>query len=254
LKKERLDSLLIKKGLAKSRRQAVGLIMAGDVSINGVRVDKAGMFVKPDSEIQIKKRMLYVSRGALKLESALPVLDLDFKDKIILDVGASTGGFTDFALQQGAKSVYAVDVGTNQLDHKLRVDPRVIVMEKTDIRDVMLASGSTNQESGPRAINKVPNVVLIDVSFISLRLILPAVVKLCSRKTQIVAMVKPQFEAGIKEASKNKGVIKNDTLRRAILKDFEQWVKQQFVIKAKADSAIKGAKGNLERFYLLQKL
>lgn len=288
MNKVRLDSLLIQKGLADSRRQAVGMIMAGDVSVEDVRVDKAGMFVKPEGLIKIKERMRYVSKGALKLESVATKLGINFKNSLVLDVGSSTGGFTDFALSKGARRAYAVDVGTNQLDHKLRVDPRVIVMEKTDIRDVKLAKptefGIKNHELSfikstistssfvipaqpgnqpvaelakkptvsSKTIPEVPDIILIDVSFISLRLVLPAITKLSDPKTQIVAMVKPQFEAGAKVASKHKGVIKNNTIRRQILKDFELWAKQSFVIKAKADSEVHGQKGNIERFYLLK--
>ncbi|HET7060431.1 MAG TPA: TlyA family RNA methyltransferase [Candidatus Saccharimonadales bacterium] len=177
----------------------------------------------------------YVSRAGLKLASVAEALKLDFKNKTVLDVGSSTGGFTDYALQHGAKKVIAVDVGTNQLHPSLRQDPRVELHEKTDIRDFQT----------PQNID----LVMADVSFISLRDILPAVAGLTGQNTQIVAMVKPQFEAG--SEMKHKGVIKNEKMRRDILKNFESWVAGQFVISGKADSQIAGTKGNRERFYLL---
>jgi 23S rRNA (cytidine1920-2'-O)/16S rRNA (cytidine1409-2'-O)-methyltransferase len=151
-------------------------------------------------------------------------------------VGSSTGGFTDFALRSGARRVIAVDVGSNQMHPSLRNDPRIELHEKTDIRTF----------AKPKA---AIDIALIDVSFISLREVLPAIVKLVRPGGEIVAMVKPQFEAGKRDV--NKGVIKNDKIRRKILHDFESWSKKQFVIKAKADSGVAGAKGNRERFYLL---
>jgi len=179
----------------------------------------------------------YVSRAALKLASVAGELKLDFRGKIVLDVGSSTGGFTDYALRHGAKKVIAVDVGTGQLHPSLRGNPRVELHEKTDIRDF-----TTGQK---------PDLVMVDVSFISLREILPRIAKLSDKNTRIAAMVKPQFEAG--DELKHKGVIKNDKMRRDILKAFETWAKKLFVIEDKADSAVRGAKGNRERFYLLRK-
>jgi 23S rRNA (cytidine1920-2'-O)/16S rRNA (cytidine1409-2'-O)-methyltransferase len=157
----------------------------------------------------------------------------------VLDIGSSTGGFTDFALQNGAERVYAVDVGTNQLDGRLRGNEKIVLMEKTDIRAV-------------RSLPEKVDIVLADVSFISLRKILPGIANLLRPSAQIVAMVKPQFEADKQTASKHKGVIKNDRIRREILKDFEQWSREYFVIDDKADSGVAGAKGNVERFYLLR--
>ena len=156
----------------------------------------------------------------------------------MLDVGSSTGGFTDYALQNGATKVYAVDVGTEQLHPSLRRDKRIELHEKTDIRDFAPAT--------------VPDIVVIDVSFISLRDILPHIASIVSKHTQIVAMVKPQFEAGRDQT--NKGIIKNDAVRRQILKDFEVWAKDVFVIIDKRDSEVAGAKGNRERFYLMSLL
>ncbi len=181
----------------------------------------------------------YASRGGAKLASAAERLKLDFRGKVVLDVGASTGGFTDYALQHDARKVYAVDIGKGQLDWRLRNDPRVAVMEKTDIRSV------------PQLPEPI-DIALIDVSFISLRLVLPAVSKIVSQNTQIVAMAKPHFESDYITASKHKGVIKNETIRRRILKDLENYMRQHFLVIGKADSSVLGRKGNRERFYLLK--
>lgn len=204
----------------------------------------------------------YVSRGGDKLAGATVKLGLDFKDKIVLDVGSSTGGFTDYALKHGAAKVMAVEAGTNQLHPSLRDNPKVSLHEKTDIRSLRLQERIKNNELSIKnksihnskfiILNSPPDIILVDVSFISLRRVLPAVAKLAHKETQIVALLKPQFEAAPKDL--NKGVVKNDTLRRRILKDFELWVKNYFNIKAKADSEIAGTKGNLERFYLLSKV
>jgi 23S rRNA (cytidine1920-2'-O)/16S rRNA (cytidine1409-2'-O)-methyltransferase len=180
----------------------------------------------------------YVSRGGLKLESVAETLELDFKDKIVLDVGSSTGGFSDYALQHGAKHIIAVERGVKQMHSRLKLDKRIDLLEKTDIRDL-------------KKLNHTPDMVVIDVSFVSLRQILPAVGRLVPKTADIVAMVKPQFESS--DEQKHEGIIKNDRIRRDILKNFEEWVKQQFVVYKKADSGLSGATGNLERFYLLRK-
>lgn len=230
--------------------------MAAKVKVGGKIIDKAGYFVGDDAELSVAAPPPYVSRGGEKIASVAQKLDLDFKDKIVLDVGSSTGGFTDYALQNGAKKVYAVDVGTGQLDWRLRNDLRVVVMERTDIRsltlDVRGSKKPQNQDSNVQRLTSIPDIVLIDVSFISLRLVLPAVARLINPNTKVVAMAKPHFEADYATASKHKGVIKNDTIRRAILKNVELFMRQNFVIKAKADSEVLGRKGNKERFYLLK--
>ena len=179
--------------------------------------------------------MKYVSRAGLKLASVAETLELDFSGKVVLDVGSSTGGFTDYALQHGAKKVIAVDIGTNQLHASLRDNPRIELHEKTDIRDF------NPQEK--------PDLVVIDVSFISLRDILPHIARISGASTKVIAMIKPQFEASASQL--NKGIIKNETIRRQILKDFELWVKNYFSIQVKKDSDLTGRKGNQERFYLL---
>jgi 23S rRNA (cytidine1920-2'-O)/16S rRNA (cytidine1409-2'-O)-methyltransferase len=205
----------------------------GKVRVGGQVVTRPGTFITERAEIILDADSQYVSRAGLKLASVASVLNLDFKDKIVLDVGSSTGGFTDYALRHDAKKIYAVDVGTQQLHQSLRGDHRVELHEKTDIRDFKMS--------------EQPDVVVIDVSFISLQAILPAVACLCGLQTIIVAMAKPQFEAEITEVSK--GVIKNDTMRRLIFKRLEAFLRGDFVIIDKADSEVAGAKGNRERFY-----
>lgn len=226
------------RGLTTSRSQAESWIKLGKVTVDGKNITKPGHFVNDQAKIKLDADEQYVSRAGLKLASVAKLLGLNFKDKIVLDVGSSTGGFTDFALKNGAKKVYAVDVGTDQLHPSLRNNPLVELHEKTDIRDF-----TTSDK---------PDIIVIDVSFISLREILPHLAKnLSNEKTQIAAMVKPQFEAQRAQLGSS-GVIKNDTIRRQILKDFEAWTKQYFVIKDKADSEVSGARGNKERFYLLK--
>lgn len=235
----RLDQALAGLGLVASRSQAESYIRLGKVTVNGRTVTKPGFFVRDVNQIKLNQDEQFVSRAGLKLKSVAEKLNLNFSGKTILDVGSSTGGFTDFALNRGATKAICVDVGTDQLHPKLRSDERVELYEKTDIRDFY-----TDQNI---------DIIVIDVSFISLREVLPHIARnLANNQTEVVAMVKPQFEAGSK--LKNGGVIKNDNERRQILRDFEQWVKQYFVIKNKADSAVAGAHGNRERFYLLNKL
>jgi 23S rRNA (cytidine1920-2'-O)/16S rRNA (cytidine1409-2'-O)-methyltransferase len=237
--KQRLDVVMAARGMVASRSQAESYVRLGQVRVNGRIATKAGQLVADTDEISLAATEQYVSRAALKLKSAAAVFQLDFAGKTVLDVGSSTGGFTQYALQHGAAKVFAVDVGTNQLHPVLRDDERISLHEKTDIRDF----------TAPEHID----MVVGDVSFISLREILPHVATLVDGKADIVAMVKPQFEAG-QSNLKHKGVIKNDKLRREILKDFETWAMQQFRIVSKADSEVPGSKGNVERFYLLRKL
>jgi 23S rRNA (cytidine1920-2'-O)/16S rRNA (cytidine1409-2'-O)-methyltransferase len=233
----RLDQAMVARQLVASRSQAASYIKLGMVKLHGKSVTKPGLQVAESETIVLDIARQYVNRAALKLESVIPALSLRFNDAVVLDVGSSTGGFTDFALQHGARSVIAVDVGTNQLHPRLRDDQRIELHEKTDIRDFRTSSHI--------------DIVLADVSFISLRDILPSVVKLCSADTEIIAMVKPQFESAHSRV-KHHGVIKNDTIRRRILKEFENWSQAYFLILAKADSEITGAKGNKERFYKLK--
>lgn len=221
--------------LAATRSQAANHIRLGQVEVNAKTVTKPGHAVGPDDKIKLNVNEQYVSRAGLKLASVARALKLDFTGKTVLDIGSSTGGFTDYALQHGARRVIAVDVGTDQLHLSLRQDPRVELHEKTDIRDF--------------TTDCRVDLILADLSFISLREVLPSVAKLADGQTRIVVMVKPQFEAGPEH--KHKGVIKNERIRRDILKGFEDWTASRFVIVDKADSQVSGAKGNRERFYLL---
>lgn len=237
--KTRLDQFLAASKQVNSRSQAESYIKLGQVSVNGQIVTKPGALVSAKDNIKLESSEQYVGRAGLKLASVAKTLKINFKDKVVLDVGSSTGGFTDYALQNGAKKSIAVELGSDQMHPSLRTNPQIELHEKTDILNF-----KTDQEI---------DIAVIDVSFISLRTILPAVAKLSNKNTQIVAMVKPQFEA-INSQIMHKGVIKNDKIRREILKDFELWAKQHFIIKDKADSLIAGAKGNQERFYLLSKI
>lgn len=234
----RLDKALVQLGLVTTRSQAESYIRLGRVKVAGRFITKPGYFVHDLSLVELNQPEQFVSRAGLKLASVADKLAVDFRGKTVLDVGSSTGGFTDYALSRGARRVICVDVGTDQLHPKLRRDARVELHEKTDIRDF--------------ATDQSVDIILIDVSFISLREVLPHLAELATRQTQVVAMVKPQFETG--NRLKNRGVIKNDTERRRILHDFEQWAKRYFLLRAKADSAVAGARGNRERFYLLTKL
>lgn len=235
--KQRLDKVLVERGLASTRSQADNFIRLGYVYLNKKVAQKSGSMVSDTDTITLKKTETYVSRAGLKLASVAKYFKLNFQDKTVLDIGSSTGGFTDYSLRRGAKKVFAVDVGTDQLHPSLRTNPKIILHEKTDIRDFFT--------------DELIDVIVGDVSFISLREILPHVAKeLMNKNTILIAMVKPQFEAGRNQT--NKGVIKNDKVRRQILTDFENWAKKYFVILDKKDSEVAGSKGNLERFYKLQ--
>lgn len=237
--KQRLDQLLVQRGLVPTRSQAESWIKLGKVLVDGKAATKPGFFVYDTAKIVLTAEEQYVSRAGLKLASVAGKFIIDFMGKTVLDVGSSTGGFTDYALRNGAAKVYAVDVGTDQLHPSLRGDDRIELHEKTDIRDFTPAT--------------TPDIVVMDVSFISVRQILPHVAKIVGPATHIFVMVKPQFEASRQQITSS-GVIKNDSVRRTILRDFEIWTKGYFRIIDKADSDVKGARGNLERFYQLRKL
>jgi 23S rRNA (cytidine1920-2'-O)/16S rRNA (cytidine1409-2'-O)-methyltransferase len=256
--KTRLDQRIVQLGLVRSRSQAESYIKLGEVQVDGTVITKPGFMVSDAEAIKLTVAEQYVSRAALKLASVAEALKLDFQDKVVLDVGSSTGGFTDYALRHGAAKVIAVEVGTDQLHPSLRGHPSIELHEQTDIRDIWRAQDGGHLHDNGHGEGKVqlhaaPDIVVADVSFISLREILPHVSGLSAGATRIVAMVKPQFEAG-HSALKHKGVIKNDSMRRDILKDFETWARQRFIVIDKADSTVSGAKGNQERFYLLRKL
>jgi len=235
--KQRLDKALVERGLVITRSQADNFIRLGYVFLNKKIVQKSGTMVSDSDEIKLEKKETYVSRAGLKLASVAEYFHLNFQDKTILDIGSSTGGFTDYSLRHGAKKVFAVDVGTDQLHPSLRPNPKIALYEKTDIRDFYA--------------DESIDIIVGDVSFISLREILPHVAEnLMNTNTVLIAMVKPQFEAGRHQV--NKGIIKNDKVRRQILSDFEDWAKKYFVILDKKDSEVAGSKGNLERFYKLK--
>ena len=236
--KIRLDNLLVDRKMVESRSQAESYIKLGKVAVDGIKRAKPGFFVDVNSELKILQQVQYVSRAGLKLESVAKKMRIDFRNKTVLDVGSSTGGFTDYSLKNGANKVIAVDVGTDQLHPKLRLNKKVELHEKTDIRNF-----KTDQKI---------DVVVIDVSFISIKEILPSVVNLSNKNTKIVAMVKPQFEAG-RNGTVN-GVVKNNSYRRKILQDFENWCRSNnLYMENKRDSEVKGTKGNQERFYILRK-
>lgn len=237
--KQRLDNAMVVRKLVSSRSQAESYIKLGQVKVNGEIAQKPHRQVDSHDRIEVTAEEQYVSRAALKLASVSELFKLDFAGKTVLDIGSSTGGFTQYALMHGAQKVYAIDVGTKQLHPSLRGDQRIDLREQTDIRSV-------------KDLQPKPDIVLADVSFISLREIVPTAIKLSHNKTVFALMVKPQFEAG--DSLKHKGVIKNESMRRTILKDFELWIKNYCVIIDKADSAVSGSKGNTERFYLLKRL
>lgn len=236
-KKERLDVLLVERGLVETREKAKRTIMAGLVFSNETRLDKPGEKVSSDIPLIVKgKAMPYVSRGGLKLEKALKIFDLDVRDKILIDIGASTGGFTDCALQNGAKMSYALDVGYNQLAWKLRQDERVVVMERTNFRYVTPAD----------LLAGMPNFASIDVSFISLKLILPVLKTLLVAGSDTVALVKPQFEAGREQVGK-KGIVREAKVHLQVLDTIINFALQQgFDVKNLSFSPITGGDGNIE--------
>lgn len=236
--KIRLDVLMAQRGMVVSRSQAESYIKLGKVTVSGKLATKPGQMVRPDSEdIVLTATEQYVSRAALKLASVARTLRVDFRGKTVLDVGSSTGGFTEYALRNGAAKVFAVELGTNQMHPSLRADSRIELHEQTDIRKF-----TTDERV---------DIVVADVSFISLRELLPHIATLCNPDTRLMMMVKPQFEAAA-SSLKHKGVIKNDRMRRDILKDFEDWTRQKFIVLDKADSDVAGSKGNLERFFLMK--
>jgi 23S rRNA (cytidine1920-2'-O)/16S rRNA (cytidine1409-2'-O)-methyltransferase len=237
--KERLDTLLVDRGLAETRAKARAYIMAGEVTVDGQRVDKAGTAVPRDARIELAAPMPYVSRGGYKLAGALDAFDLSVAGRICADVGACTGGFTDVLLQRGAARVYAIDVGQGQLDWRLRSDERVVALERTNARYL---------ESLPEPIG----LAAIDVSFISLKLILPAVKKWLGETADVVALIKPQFEAGPEAVGKG-GIVRDPAVRRAVLIDLLGWaVAKGWAVAGLTRSSIQGADGNVEYLVWLQ--
>ncbi|MCP4681424.1 MAG: TlyA family RNA methyltransferase [Desulfobacterales bacterium] len=234
--KTRLDQLLVQKGLAESREKAKAAIMAGLVQVDGIRIDKAGRLVPSSASISLKQAFPpYVSRGGLKLEAALKHFPVDVKDKVLLDVGASTGGFTDCLLRNGAQKVIAVDVGYGQLDWKLRNDPRVTVLEKTNIRYL-----------NPADLDTSINGAVIDVSFISLRLVVPPVSNLLEKHAFIIALIKPQFEVKKGQVGKG-GVVRDPDLHQEVIVGLKTFFETSgWTVQGHIASPILGPKGNRE--------
>lgn len=236
--KERLDKLVVERELAPSRNKAQRLIMAGDVLVDDQVMTKAGMYVPVDATIEVRQKMPYVSRGGYKLAGALDDFQIDPAGCVAADVGASTGGFTDVLLQRGADRVYAIDVGYGQLAWKLRQDSRVEVIERTNARYV----GS---------LPELVDLVTIDASFISLRLLLPAVKKWLKPGANVLAMVKPQFEAGRENVGKG-GVVRDENIHRQVLEDLISWSRDhEWRVVGLTVSPIRGPAGNVEFFLWL---
>ncbi|MBU0579600.1 MAG: TlyA family RNA methyltransferase [Candidatus Margulisbacteria bacterium] len=246
--KLRLDTLLANKKLSPTRTKAQALIMSGNVLVNEQKIDKPGTLVPSDSTIRILvDNCSYVSRGGLKLEGALKEFNYDPKDKIALDIGASTGGFTDCLLQKGAKHVIALDVGHNQIDYKLRSDPRVTVIEKFNARNLSVEALAKLLKN-----SHLPLVVM-DVSFISITKILPALKEVLTEKADIISLIKPQFEAGKDQVEKG-GLITDPKVHEEVLNKIKEFsTNLGFTIKGICDSPITGTDGNKEFFIHLQK-
>lgn len=234
--KKRLDVAVTEQGLAESRQKAQAIIMAGQVYVNGQKVDKAGAPVREDDKIEVRgKQLRYVSRGGLKLEKAMACWPITLDGAVCADIGASTGGFTDCMLQNGAAKVYAVDVGYNQLDWRLRTHPQVVCMERTNARYL-------TKEQIPEELD----FFSVDVSFISLKLILPALRPLMKEGREGVCLVKPQFEAGREKVGKN-GVVRDPAVHLEVLEHFlSHAVEAGFSVKDITFSPIKGPEGNIE--------
>lgn len=240
--KMRLDQLLVTRNLTQSRQKAQALIMAGQVKVGQMIVIKPATMIEIETPLEILQNLRYVSRGGQKLEKALTFFNIQVRDKICLDVGASTGGFTDCLLQHGAKKVYAVDVGKGQLDYKLQQDQRVVNMEKTNIRYVERSNFSEPLE-----------LAVIDVSFISLDKVLPKVKELLKECGQIIALIKPQFEAGPKHVSKG-GVVRDEKIQRQVIEKIELFAQIMVMeVKGVVESPLLGPAGNKEFLIYLVK-
>ncbi len=245
--KKRLDIVLLEKGLFESRTKAQAMIMAGKILVNNQKVDKAGSLVDENHEIRILGEILpYVSRGGLKLAQAIIDFNVIPKDRVCLDIGASTGGFSDCLLQNGAKKIFAIDVGYGQLDLKVRNNPKVVVIEKTNARN---SKSNDIYEDG----EEKASLAVMDVSFISILKILPALRDLLAENGEIVSLVKPQFEAGREFIGKG-GIIKDPSVHEKVLEDVIQGSKEAgFEFIAKTQSSIYGADGNKEFFIYIKK-
>lgn len=236
--KERLDTILVQRGFFSSRSQAAAAVLAGEVRVNGQPVTKAGALVATDIEVTLKEEPRFVSRGGLKLERAFEEFPIDVTGRVALDAGASTGGFTDCLLQHGARKVIAVDVGYGQLDWKLRNDPRVDVLERTNIR------GITRE-----ILSEAPSFATFDLSFISLKKVLQPVIDTLEEDFQAIVLIKPQFEAGRGKVGKG-GVVRDGNVRREVLEEIWSFIEESgWVVLGLTESPVRGPKGNRE--YLL---
>lgn len=234
-KKERLDTLIVERGLAESRAQAQRLIMAGEVEVDGVRHDKPGRTVSTDAAITVHKPLPYVSRGGVKLAAALDTFAIDVSGMTAVDIGASTGGFTDCLLQRGAARVYAIDVGYGQLAWKLQTDRRVVVLDRTNVRYL---------ETLPDGV--LADLAVIDASFISLTLVLPAALRLIKSDAPVIALIKPQFEAGVVDVGKG-GVVRDPKVHRRVLMDICAGAQAlHLVVSGLIASPVSGSAGNIE--------
>ena len=242
VKKKRLDVLLVERGLQESRQRAQAAIMSGEVFVAGQRVDKPGTAVAEDAQIEVRGGLAYVSRGGLKLEKAMAAFPIALTGAVCADIGASTGGFTDCMLQNGAEKVYAVDVGYGQLAWKLRSDPRVVCLERTNARYL------TREQ-----IPDVLDFASIDVSFISLKLIFPALYELLRQGGHIACLIKPQFEAGREKVGK-KGVVRDPAVHLEVLEHFLDHARENhFIVLGITYSPIRGPEGNIEYLGYLEK-
>lgn len=243
MEKKRLDVLLVEKGLAESREKAKAIIMSGIVYVDGEKEDKAGSNFPVNAEIEVRgKTLKYVSRGGLKLEKAMEVFPVKLQDKVCMDVGASTGGFTDCMLMNGARKVYSVDVGYGQLAWKLRQDERVVCMEKTNIRYVK-----------PEDIDDRIEFASVDVSFISLSKVLPVLMELLTDDGEAVCLIKPQFEAGREKVGK-KGVVRDKSVHIEVIENVTAFTREAgFAVEGLDFSPIKGPEGNIEYLMYIRK-
>lgn len=243
MKKERLDLFLTEQGFFESRSKAQAVIMAGEVLVNDQKIDKPGTMVKPDAKITLLgKRMPFVSRGGYKLDKSLKVFPINLEGKVVADLGASTGGFTDCALQHGAVKVYAVDVGYGQLAWKLRQDPRVVNMERTNVRFLEADS-----------LGELVDAITIDVAFISLDKVLPSAYKILKPDGFVIALIKPQFEAGREKVGK-KGVVRDPSVHLEVIEKVVNMARELGFVPLGLDfSPIRGPEGNIEYLFYMGK-
>jgi 23S rRNA (cytidine1920-2'-O)/16S rRNA (cytidine1409-2'-O)-methyltransferase len=254
--KERLDKVIVSKGLVRSREMARALILEGKVFVDGKKITKAGTPVSENADIYLKgEPMPYVSRGGLKLEAAINFFKIDVKDKIVIDVGSSTGGFTDCLLKMGAKKVYCIDVGYGQLAWKLRIDPKVVVMERTNIKylaDIVKSPKVKSQEFEDLVKNNI-DIATVDVSFISLTKVIPKVLRFIKKSGEIISLVKPQFEVGRGEVGKG-GIVREEEKRLKVVRGVRESLENLGLNTVGIfESPVAGQKGNIEFFIYMRR-